>query len=817
MFSNKEEFKKAFRLHLVRRLGIPLAEAKADDVYKILGNMIREYVGKNWARTNLAYKERGEKHVYYFSLEFLMGRLLGNNLLNLGILNMVREGLNELGWELEAIEGQESDAGLGNGGLGRLAACFMDSLASLGYAGHGCGIRYKYGLFEQRIVDGNQVELPDDWLQKGNVWEVRRPEKRVEVFFWGRVESREENGRLIFETKNAEKIWAVPYDIPLIGYRGGNVNTLRIWSAESALDPLTGHFPGGESYYKYLEFSRSIESISEFLYPDDSNEEGKRLRLKQQYFLCSAGLQSILRTYNKQRLPYDQLPAKVAIHINDTHPTLVIPELMRILIDVKGMGWDEAWDITNRTVSYTNHTILSEALEKWPVPMVRELLPRVYMIIEEINKRFCAMLLERYPGDERRMAEMAIIYGDQIHMANLAIVGSYSINGVAALHTEILKQREMKAFHELYPERFNNKTNGITHRRWLMHANPELAALYKETLGEDWVRDPRKLTGLLPYRQDSSFQQRVQDIKQDNKRKLSGYILSKQGISVDPLSIFDVQVKRLHGYKRQLLNIMHIMHLYNELKDNPAKDMTPRTFIFGAKAAPGYYLAKQIIKLINNVAGTVNHDPQVRDRIKVVFLENYSVSLAELIIPAADVSEQISTAGKEASGTGNMKFMMNGALTIGTMDGANVEMHDMVGDRNMFIFGLSVEQVLEYYRTGGYSARRKSEEDERLHRLLMQMIQTGPFTSHEWEFEAVYRSLIDHNDEYFVLEDFAAYADTQAQIDQVYRNPADWTGRAIVNMAHAGKFASDCTIRQYADEIWRIRPLNEDISSRKVY
>lgn len=817
MFSNKDEFKKQFRLHLVERLGIPLAEAKADDVYKVLGNLLREYVGSNWAKTNQAYKERGEKQIYYFSLEFLMGRLLGNNLLNLGVLKTVREGLSELGWELEEIEEQELDAGLGNGGLGRLAACFMDALASLGYAGHGCGIRYKYGLFEQRIVDGNQVELPDYWLQKGNVWEIRRPEKRVEVSFWGRVESREENGRLIFETKDAEKVWAVPYDIPLIGYMQGNVNTLRIWSAEPVLETATGYFPDGEGYYKYLEYSRSIEAISAFLYPDDSNEEGRRLRLKQQYFLCSTGVQSILRTYDHQQLSYEHIPEKVVIHINDTHPSLVIPELMRILTDVKGIEWDKAWDITTRTVAYTNHTILSEALEKWPVSMVRELLPRVYMIIEEINKRFCAKLLELYPNDEHRMAEMAIIYEGQIRMANLAIVGSYSVNGVAALHTEILKQREMKPFYELFPGKFNNKTNGITHRRWLMHANPELAELYKETIGEDWVHDPRELTGLLHYAEDTSFQQKIQDIKQANKRRLTGYILSKQGISVDPLSIFDVHVKRLHGYKRQLLNVMHIMHLYNDLKANPTKDMIPRTFIFAAKAAPGYYLAKQIIKLINNVADTVNNDPQVRDRMKVVFLANYSVSLAELIIPAADVSEQISTASKEASGTGNMKFMMNGALTIGTMDGANVEMHEMVGDRNMFIFGLRAEQVLEYYRTGAYSARRKSEADARLRMLLEQMIQAGPFAKYDWEFEAVYRSLIDDNDEYFVLEDFVDYVVAQAQIDQVYRTPSDWIGRAIVNLAYAGKFASDCTIRQYADEIWGIRPLDEDVSTRRVY
>lgn len=808
MFNHKEEFKTAFQEHLVGRLGKPMEEAQAEDVYKILGSMIREHVGKSWAQTNRIYKDQGEKQVYYFSLEFLIGRLLGNNLLNLGMLELVRDGLNDLGWSLDDIEEQEADAGLGNGGLGRLAACFMDSLASLHYAGHGCGIRYKYGLFEQRIVDGNQVELPDYWLQKGNVWEVRRPDKKVEVRFWGRVESREENGRIIYETKDTENVWAVPYDIPLVGYQNQKVNTLRIWEAESSMDAVNGRMPGEGGYYRYLDYNRSVESISAFLYPDDSNEEGKQLRLKQQYFLCSAGLQSILRTYEKQKLPYGQLPEHVALHINDTHPTLVVPELMRILVDVKGLGWDEAWSITTRSVSYTNHTTLSEALEKWPVSMIRSMLPRVYMIIEEINRRFCAYLLERYPGDEHRLAEMAIIYNDQVRMANLAIVGSHSVNGVAALHTEILKHREMKPFHELYPGRFNNKTNGITHRRWLIHANPQLAALFDETIGTTWATKPRELIELLKYCGDKSFQERLQHIKRTSKDKLSAYIHSKLGIEVDPTSMFDVQVKRLHGYKRQLLNIMHVMHLYNELRINPALDMVPRTFIFGAKAAPGYYLAKQIIKLIHNVAAVVNQDPVVKGRIKVVFIPNYSVSLAELIIPAADISEQISTASKEASGTGNMKFMMNGALTVGTMDGANVEMHEMVGDDNMFIFGLSSEEILEYYRTGHYSARKAAEQDPRLYRIMNQLLQDSPFACQGYEFESIHKSLLDHNDEYFVLKDFNDYVEAHQRIDRCYRNESEWGRKAVVNMAHAGKFSSDCTIMQYAEEIWGIRPVH---------
>ncbi|WP_438350069.1 glycogen/starch/alpha-glucan phosphorylase [Paenibacillus sp. FA6] len=778
MFNNKEAFKQLFQEKLVSKLGKPKMEAQKADVYKVLSSMIREYASKNWIKTNQNYQAHQEKQVYYFSMEFLIGRLLGNNLLNLGMLELVRDGLKELGWDLEEIEEEESDAGLGNGGLGRLAACFLDSLATLQYAGHGCGIRYKYGLFEQKIVEGNQVELPDYWLQKGNEWEVRRPDKKVEVRFKGNVEISKENGELVFETHNYDAVTAIPYDMPVIGYEGEHVNTLRIWS------------------------DCSVDSISEFLYPDDSQYEGKLLRLKQQYFLCSAGVQSIVRTFEKLGLSIEHLPEKVAIHINDTHPTLVIPELMRILIDVKGLGWAEAWELTTRTVSYTNHTTLSEALEKWPVSMLKELLPRIYMIIEEINTRFCGMLMKKYPDQPEIVPQMSIIDGHQLKMANLAIVGSYSVNGVAALHTDILMKREMKLFYDLYPNRFNNKTNGITHRRWLLHANPALSNLINESIGTRWIDSPEEMVGILKYSEDSGFQDRTRAIKQHNKLKLASFIHEKQGIIVDPYSIFDIHVKRLHGYKRQLMNILHIMYLYNQLKQNPSMDRIPRTFIFGAKAAPSYWLAKRIIKLINVVAHQVNRDRKVNQKLKVIFLENYSVSLAEKIIPAADVSEQISTASKEASGTGNMKFMMNGALTIGTMDGANVEMHDMVGDANMFIFGLQSDQVLEYYQHGGYAVQNVYHSDARVREVMDQLVSPGYFGLNGYEFEDIFHSIMSTNDEYFVLKDFASYIEAHQQIDRSYRSPKKWQRKSIINIAHSGKFSSDCTIRKYASEIW---------------
>ncbi|QCT01936.1 glycogen phosphorylase [Paenibacillus algicola] len=809
MFNNKELFKASFQEQLVSRLGKSMEEATAGDVYKILGSLIRENIGRDWAESNRIAKVQEEKQVYYFSMEFLIGRLLGNNLLNIGMLETVRDGLKELGWDLDEIESQEPDAGLGNGGLGRLAACFLDSLASLQYAGHGCGIRYKYGLFEQKIIDGHQVELPDDWLQRGNVWEERRPDKKVEVRFWGRVEMSERDGRTVFETTGYEKVWAVPYDVPVIGHGEGRVNTLRLWSAESAVDPIKMAQDGQNSYYSFLNYSRSVQSISEFLYPDDSGYEGKLLRLKQQYFLCSAGLQSLLRTFEKLKLPYTELPEKVSVHINDTHPTLVIPELMRILMDEQGFGWDEAWDITVRTVSYTNHTLLSEALEKWPENMIRELLPRIYMIIEEINKRFCGQLLEEGRSQEF-VSQVAILESGQVKMAHLAIAGSNSINGVAGLHTELLKTDVMQPFYELYPDRFNNKTNGITHRRWLMHANPKLSSLISEAIGSGWTTSPLQLKELAKFKDDRHIQDVLMGIKLDNKRRLAAYIQDKQGVMVDPESIFDVQVKRLHGYKRQLMNILHVIHLYHEIKDQPNVERVPRTFIFGAKAAPGYYLAKSIIKLINVAADVINRDPQVSQQLKVVFLENYSVSLAEKIIPAANVSEQISTAGKEASGTGNMKFMMNGALTIGTLDGANVEMFDLLGEENMFLFGLRSQEVLNYYRHGGYVARELYHQDARLRRVLDSLVTEGPFCCHEREFEIIRQALLDHNDEFFVLRDFDDYAAAQKQVEQAYRDSVSWASKSIVNIANSGHFSSDCTIERYAADIWDIAPVRRE-------
>lgn len=797
MFSTKEKFKNLFLKRLEMLCGRGFSESTPRDHYHTLGSMIREFVSNDWITTNERYLATKGKQVYYLSIEYLLGKLLRQNLINLGVEEIVEKALQELGIELAELEDLEPDAGLGNGGLGRLAACFLDSLASLNLPGHGHGIRYKYGLFEQKIVEGFQVELPEQWLRSGNVWEVRKADLAVSIPFWGKVEARTENGRLVFHHLNAETVTAVPYDIPVVGYKSKTVNTLRLWSAEPAQFPF---------HQDVLKYKRETEAISEFLYPDDTHEEGKILRLKQQYFLVSASIQTILRAYKKQHANLEQLYEYIGIHINDTHPVLAIPELMRVLIDEEGLDWEKAWHITTNTISYTNHTTLSEALEKWPVHLFQPLLPRIYMIVDEINERFCRELWKETPGDWERIGRLAIIADHHVKMAHLAIVGSFSVNGVARLHTEILKEREMKPFFQLYPEKFNNKTNGIAYRRWLLKANPALSALITESIGPSWTQSAHELTQLLQYRHDQSFLRQLEKIKTVNKQRLADIIYKQNGVAVDPKAIFDVQVKRLHAYKRQLLNVLHIMYLYNRIKEDSSFEIVPRVFIFGAKASPGYYYAKKIIKLINTVAEKVNNDPQVGDKLKVVFLENYRVSLAETIFPAADISEQISTASKEASGTGNMKFMINGALTVGTLDGANIEIRELVGDENMFIFGLTAEEVLHYYQNGGYESVEYYHLDGRIREVVDQLV-NGFFPNVYNEFEPIFDSLLEENDQYFVLKDFASYTDMQSKIGEVYKDSTSWHQKSLVNIAHAGYFSSDRTIKEYAKDIWRIHPI----------
>lgn len=797
MFSNKEMFTETFLQRLEMTCGKSFQESTKRDHYHTLGIMIREYVSSNWIKTNESYRAEKEKQIYYLSIEFLLGKLLRHNLLNLGIDHIVEEGLKELGIDLSDLEEMEADAALGNGGLGRLAACFMDSLATLDLPGHGCGIRYKHGLFEQKIVDGYQVELPEQWLRHGHVWEVRKADLAVDVPFWGRVEAINSNGKLEFRHLEAETVMAVPYDLPVVGYQTDTVNTLRLWSAETTPYPMNRDI---------MKYKRDTELISEFLYPDDTHDEGKILRLKQQYFLVSASIRSIVRSYRKQHASLIDFHKYVGLHINDTHPVLAIPELMRVLIDEEGMSWEEAWHITTNTISYTNHTTLAEALEKWPVRIFQPLLPRIFMIVNEINERFCQDLWTQYPGDWRKIEDMAIIAHDQVKMAHLAIVGSYSVNGVAAIHTEILKQREMNQFYQVFPEKFNNKTNGITHRRWLIKSNPKLTNLINEGIGTKWINQPEHLKELQFFQQDSAFLEQLYEIKQNNKKSLAEKIKAKTGIVVDPLSIFDVQVKRLHAYKRQLLNVLHIMYLYNRLKEDSSFQMHPRTFLFGAKASPGYYYAKKIIKLINTIAEKINNDKTVSDRLKVVFLENYRVSLAEEIFPAADVSEQISTASKEASGTGNMKFMMNGALTLGTLDGANIEIKEHVGDDNIFIFGLTAEEVMNYYQYGGYTSVDYYHHDKRIRQVVDQLT-NGYFGDLDNEFEPIHDSLLMENDQYFVLRDFSSYVEAQREVGIAYSDQNKWLKMSLANIANSGFFSSDRTIQQYADDIWSISPV----------
>lgn len=803
MFTNKEEFKKAFLQRLEMMFGKSFQDSTRREHFQTLGNMIREYISSDWIKTNEQYRASGEKQVYYLSIEFLLGRLLRNNLMNLGIENIVYEGLHELGIDLAEVEEAEADAGLGNGGLGRLAACFLDSLATLNLPGHGFGIRYKHGLFEQKIVDGYQVELPEHWLRNGNVWEVRRADLAVEVPFWGKVEAVSEDGCLHFRHINAEKVTAVPYDLPIVGYKTNTVNTLRLWSAQPSPYPVN---------IDVLKYKRETESISEFLYPDDTHDEGKILRLKQQYFLVSSSIQSIIRSYLSKHNSLLDFHNHVSIHINDTHPVLAIPELMRILLDEEKMGWDEAWNITKNTISYTNHTTLSEALEKWPIRIFQPLLPRIFMIVNEINERFCKELWNLYPGDWERIEKMAIVAHGEVRMAHLALAGCYSVNGVARLHTDILKKREMNLFYEVFPDKFNNKTNGISHRRWLLKSNSGLAKLISDTIGTSWIESPAQLERLIEYRDDPAFLKKLFEIKKENKNSLAAIIKEKTGVIVDPSSIFDVHVKRLHAYKRQLLNILHILHLYNRIKEDSSFSMYPRTFIFGAKASPGYYYAKKIIKLINSVADKINNDPDVKDHLKVIFLENYRVSLAEEIFPAADISEQISTASKEASGTGNMKFMMNGAITVGTLDGANIEIMEKVGEENIFIFGLTADEVLHYYQHGGYNSRDYYHHDYRIHQVLDSLV-NGFFPDAEGEFEAIYDSLIMENDQYFVLRDFASYVDIQKKAGEAFEDQDRWLKMSLMNIAHSGYFSSDRTIEEYANDIWKINATKPMINS----
>lgn len=801
IYINKNSLKKDYKRKFLEINGKELEDGTKEQQYEALGSLIRDYVAKEWLNTNNKYKETGEKQVYYFSMEFLLGRLLGSSLMNLGIRDICREALLELNIDLNELENLEQDQGLGNGGLGRLAACFLDSMASLNIPGHGCGIRYKYGFFEQKIIDGKQVELSDNWLRSGNVWEIQKRDKSEIVKFGGDVKMETIDGKLTFTQVNYESILAIPYDTPITGYENEVVNTLRLWSAEPVSNEFDfSSFSRGE-FLKAIEYKNSVESISLVLYPEDSFYEGKILRLKQQYFFVSAGLQSIVRHYKKYNSNIYELDEKISIHINDTHPTLAIPELMRILLDEEKLSWEEAWRITQNTISYTNHTILAEALEKWPINMFKKILPRIYMIIHEINERHCKDLWNKYIGQWDKISRMAIIADGFVRMANLAIVGSHSVNGVAKLHTEILKKKEMSDFYYLYPNKFNNKTNGITHRRWLLKSNPDLANLLKETIGEGFIKHPMDLLNFEKYLSDNNVLGKLRNIKLNNKVKLSKEIYGSYGIKVDPNSIFDVQVKRIHAYKRQTLNCLRIMDLYNKLIENPNMDINPRTFIFAGKAAPGYILAKNTIELITSIANKINNDPIVKDKIKVIMMENYRVSLAEKIIPATDLSEQISTTTKEASGTSNMKFMMNGALTIATLDGANIEIKDEVKEENIVIFGLTANEVLDYHNNGGYSSWDIYNSDNRIKRIIDNLVD-GTYSYDREKFRAIYDSLLKYNDEFFVLKDFDSYIRAQEIVNELYSNKLNWQRICGVNIAHSGIFSSDRTIKEYATGIW---------------
>lgn len=799
---DKEKFKKELESNVRMLFRRKLEEATPQQIYQAVAYSVKDDIIDNWIETHKAYEKQDKKMVYYMSMEFLMGRALGNNMINLLCYDDVRETLEELGLDLNLIEDQEPDAALGNGGLGRLAACFLDSLATLGYPAYGCGIRYRYGMFKQKIENGYQVEVPDNWLKYGNPFEIKRDEYAVEVKFGGYVDVEMHNGRQKFVQKGYQSVRAVPYDMPIVGYGNHIVNTLRIWDAEAINNFNLDSFDKGE-YQKAVEQENLARTICEVLYPNDNHMAGKELRLKQQYFFISASVQRVIAKYKETHDDIRKFHEKVTFQLNDTHPTVAVAELMRILVDEEGLEWDEAWEITRKTCAYTNHTIMAEALEKWPIELFSRLLPRVYQIVEEINRRFVIEIQNKYPGDQEKIRKMAILYDGQVRMAHLAIAGSYSVNGVARLHTDILKKRELKDFYEMMPEKFNNKTNGITQRRFLLHGNPLLASWVTDKIGDDWITNLDHLKHLKVYVDDEKCQQEFMNIKYQNKVRLAKYIKEHNGIDVDPRSIFDCQVKRLHEYKRQLMNILHVMYLYNEIKAHPDMDIVPRTFIFGAKAAAGYYTAKLTIKLINAVADKINNDPSINGKIKVVFIEDYRVSNAELIFAAADVSEQISTASKEASGTGNMKFMLNGALTLGTMDGANVEIVEEVGKENAFIFGLSADQVMEYEKNGNYNPRDVYNNNQDVRQVLTQLV-NGFYSPENPElFRALYDALLE-KDTYFTLLDFDSYKEAHNRIDAAYRDEEHWARTAMLQTASAGKFSSDRTIEEYAKEMWHL-------------
>ena len=805
---NKEFFIRSVKYNVRTLFRKEIEEATEQQIFQAVGYAVKDAIMDAWIATQKEYEKSDPKIVYYMSMEFLMGRALGNNMINLTFYDEVKEALEEIGLDLNTIEDQEPDAALGNGGLGRLAACFLDSLATLGYAAYGCGIRYRYGMFKQQIVDGYQVEVPDMWLKNGNPFELRRPEYAKTVKFGGYVRVENRNGRNMFIQEGYQSVLAVPVDLPIVGYGNNVINTLRIWDAEAINSFELDRFDKGE-YEKAVEQENLARNLVEVLYPNDNHMAGKELRLKQQYFFVSASVQEAIAKYKKKHSDIRKFYEKATFQLNDTHPTVAVAELMRILMDEEGLEWDEAWDVTTKTCAYTNHTIMAEALEKWPIELFSRLLPRIYQIVEEINRRFVNQIQEQYPGNYEKVKKMAIIMDGQVKMAHLAIVAGYSVNGVARLHTEILKKQELKDFYEMMPQKFNNKTNGITQRRFLLHGNPLLAKWVTAHVGDEWITDLPKIKELTLYVDDEKAQHEFMNIKYQNKVRLAKYIKEHNNIDVDPRSIFDVQVKRLHEYKRQLMNILHVMYLYNQIKEHPDMDFYPRTFIFGAKAAAGYMRAKLTIKLINSVADVINNDASINGKLKVVFIEDYRVSNAEWIFAAADVSEQISTASKEASGTGNMKFMLNGAVTLGTMDGANVEIVEEVGEENAFIFGMSAEEVIALENQGGYDPSQLFNTDQDIRHVLMQLI-NGEYSPNDPErFRELYNALLidggyNRPDPYFILKDFRSYAEAQKRVEAAYRDEKGWARMAMLNVAHAGKFTSDRTIQEYVDDIWKL-------------